>query len=44
MFESSFGDGFNEGKAKGIVEGINQTTKNIAINLAKEGTKIDMIA
>ena len=40
MFESSFGDGYNEGKA----EGINQTTKNIALNLAKEGTTIALIA
>ena len=46
MFESSFVDGYNEGKVEGIAEaeGINQTTKNIAINLAKEGTSIDIIA
>lgn len=44
IFESSFGDGYNEGKVEGIVEGIHQTTKNIAINLAKEGTSIDIIA
>ena len=40
MFESSFGDGFYEGKA----EGINEATKNIAINLAKKGTTIEVIA
>jgi len=40
MFESSFGDGYNEGK----VEGINQTTKNIALNLLKKGTSIEIIA
>jgi predicted transposase/invertase (TIGR01784 family) len=40
MFESSFGDGYYEGK----VEGINETTKNIALNLAKEGTSIEIIA
>jgi len=40
IFESSFGDGYNEGK----VEGIEQTTKNIALNLAKEGTAIEIIA
>lgn len=40
MFESSFGDGYNEGKA----EGMNQTTKNIALNLAKEGATIQVIA
>ena len=31
-------------KLEGIVEGINQTTKNIAINLAKEGATIEIIA
>jgi predicted transposase/invertase (TIGR01784 family) len=40
MFESSFGDGFYEGKA----EGINEATKNIALNLANEGTTIEIIA
>jgi len=40
LFESSFGDGYHEGK----IEGINQTTKNIAINLAKKGTTIEIIA
>ena len=40
MFESSFGDGYSEGKA----EGINETTKNIAFNLAKEGITIEVIA
>ena len=48
MFESFFGDGYNEGKAEGkaegMVDGIKQTTKNIAINLAKEGTAIETIA
>ena len=40
IFESSFGDGYYEGKA----EGINETTKIIAFNLAKEGTSIEIIA
>ena len=40
MFESSFGDGFYEGKA----EGINEATKNIALNLVKKGTTIEIIA
>ncbi len=56
MFESSFGDGFYEGKAEGKaegkvegkaegkVEGINEATKNIALNLANEGTTIEIIA
>ncbi len=56
IFESSFGDGYYEGevigiekgkvegKAEGIEIGIEQTTKNIAINLAKEGTTIEIIA
>ena len=39
MFESSFGDGFNEGK----VEGIHEATKNIAINLVKQGAAIEVI-
>ena len=56
IFESSFGDGYYEGevigiekgkvegKAEGIEIGIEQTTKNIALNLAKEGTTIEIIA
>jgi len=40
MFESSFGDGYYEGK----VEGINEATKIIALNLAKEDTSIEIIA
>ena len=48
IFESSFGDGYNEGEVigieKGIEIGIEQTTKNIALNLAKEGTSIEIIA
>ena len=44
MFESSFGDGYYEGKAEGKAEGINEATKNIALNLAKEGTSIEIIA
>jgi len=40
MFESSFGDGFYEGKAEGLTE----ATKNIALNLAKEGTDHGIIA
>ena len=48
MFESSFGDGYYEGEVigieKGIKKGIEQTTKNIAVNLAKEGTTVEIIA
>ncbi len=56
IFESSFGDGYYEGevigiekgkvegKAEGIEIGIEQTTKNIALNLAKEGATIEIIA
>jgi len=48
LFESSFGDGYYEGKVIGIEEGIKivigQTTKNIALNLAKEGTTLEIIA
>jgi len=44
MFESSFGDGFYEGKAEGKAEGLNEATKNIALNLANEGTTIEIIA
>ena len=48
MFESSFGDGYYEGKVKGKAEGkaegINEATKNIALNLANEGTTIEIIA
>ena len=40
MFESSFGDGYNEGKE----EGINEATKNIALKLLKKGTSIEIIA
>ena len=52
IFESSFGDGYNEGKVVGmekgikitLEQGIEQTTKNIALNLAKKGTTIEIIA
>ena len=44
MFESSFGDGFYDGKAEGKAEGINEAKKNIALNLAKKGTTIEIIA
>ena len=48
IFESSYGDGYYEGKVEGKVEGktegINEATKNIAFNLAKEGTTIEIIA
>jgi len=56
IFESSFGDGYYEGEVigiekgieigieQGIEKGIEQTTKNIALNLAKEGTTIEIIA
>ena len=44
MFESSFGDGYYEGKAEGKEEGINEATKIIALNLAKEDTSIEIIA
>ena len=52
MFESSFGEGYSEGKAEGKAEGIeegkakgiNEATKNIALNLVREGTPINIIA
>ena len=48
MFESSFGDGYyegkSEGKIEGKIEGINEATKNIAHNLVKTGTTIEIIA
>ncbi len=44
MFESSFGDSYHKGEVIGIEKDIEQTTKNIAIKLAKEGTTIDIIA
>lgn len=44
IFESSFGDGYYEGEVIGIEKGIEQTTKNIALNLAKEGTTVEIIA
>ncbi len=40
IFESSFGDGYY----KGEVIGIEKATKNIALNLAKEGTSVEIIA
>ena len=36
--------GLEKGREEGFVEGINQTTKNIAYNLAKKGTAIEIIA
>jgi hypothetical protein len=39
MFASSFGDGYYEGKA----EGINETTRNITLNLAKKGVAIEIM-
>ena len=56
LFESSFGDGYYEGEVIGIEKGIGigreqgveigreQMTKNIAFNLAKEGTTLEIIA
>ena len=44
MFESSFGDGYYEGKAEGKEEGINVATKNIALKLLNKGTAIEIIA
>jgi predicted transposase/invertase (TIGR01784 family) len=56
IFESSFGDGYYEGEVIGMEKGIGigreqgveigiaQTTKNIALNLAKEGTTVEIIA
>ncbi len=44
IFESSFGDGYYEGEVIGIEKGIEQATKNIALNLAKEGTTVEIIA
>ena len=36
--------GREEGHKEGREEGIHQTTKNIALNLAKEGTTLEIIA
>ena len=36
--------GRTKGKAEGKAEGINETTQNIALNLAHEGTSIELIA
>ena len=44
IFESSFGDGYYEGEVIGIEKGIEKATKNIALNLAKEGTTVEIIA
>jgi len=48
MFESSFGDGYNEGEAigldKGIEIGIEQTTKKIGLKLIQQGATIETIA
>ena len=44
IFESSFGDGYYEGEVIGMEKGIEQATKNIALNLAKEGTTVEIIA
>jgi predicted transposase/invertase (TIGR01784 family) len=43
MFESSFGDGYNEGKVIGIEQGIEQTTKTIALKLIQQGVSIETI-
>jgi len=43
MFESSYGDGYYEGKVEGKAEGITQATKNIALNLLKQGVAIEFI-
>ena len=52
MFESSFGDGYYEGKTigieqgieQGIQKGIEQTTKSIALKLLQQGAKTKNIA
>ena len=44
MFESSFGDGYNEGQAIGIEKGIEQTTKKIGLKLIQQGATIETIA
>jgi predicted transposase/invertase (TIGR01784 family) len=44
IFESSFGDGYYEGEVIGMEKGIEKATKNIALNLAKEGTTVEIIA
>jgi hypothetical protein len=50
MFESSFGDGYHEGKVIGMEKGIEigirieQTTKTIALKLIQQGTAIETIA
>ena len=52
MFESSFGDGYYEGKTigieqgieQGIQTGIEQTTKSIALKLLQQGAKTENVA
>jgi len=44
MFESSFGDGYYEGKAIGMEQGIQQTTKTIALKLLQKGENKENIA
>ena len=52
MFESSFGDGYYEGKTigieqgieQGIQKGIEQTTKSIALKLLQQGAKTENVA
>ena len=56
MFESSFGDGYYEGKAigmeqgmeqgiqKGMLQGLEQSTKSIALKLLQKGESTENIA
>ena len=42
--ESKIASAEEKGRTEGIIEGITQTTKNIALNLAKESASIEIIA
>jgi predicted transposase/invertase (TIGR01784 family) len=48
MFESSFGDGYHEGKVIGVQEGIElgaeQATKKLVLNMIQQGVSIETIA
>ncbi len=43
MFESTYIAGFYKGEAKGKAEGIDQATKDIALNLLNQGVAIELI-
>ena len=44
MFESTYIAGFYKGEAKGKAEGIDQATKDIALNLINQGLAVESIA